>query len=245
MSQLVIFDFDDTIVDTQTALLAARKAALYECFGERITECSLFKVLDIWRRLGSYFPPGSFETMAQPLATECGWEIPVTDNVFRGQRALIEGEITNLRPIAGIVRVFDEINKRQIKCGLLSNGDSSHQLRKLESSGLRGYFDKNLVLIAKPGSRFAKPSGEGILELCRRTKISPVNTIYVGDRLSDVVAGRLAKCKMVYFYRLATVARPRIDERGLSLEVPTFGLSRIEDLISLLDTRHETSSITD
>jgi phosphoglycolate phosphatase-like HAD superfamily hydrolase len=102
---------------------------------------------------------------------------------------------------------------------------------------LSEYFTKELVLIAEPGSLWAKPSPGGIFEICRRANVGPSNAVVIGDRMSDIVAGRLAGCAVIYFHRTAPAARTRAVESTLSLEIPTYGVSRLEDLLVILNNQ--------
>jgi beta-phosphoglucomutase-like phosphatase (HAD superfamily) len=235
VSRLVIFDFDDTIVDTQSALLAARESALRQCFGKRIRADSLLKVLEIWRRLGRYFPPDSIESLAPAIAVELGWDQPSADQMSQGQIALREGEVKFLKAMRGASSVLGKISRHGTKLGLISNGRKDHQLRKLKSCGLSEYFDDELVLIAEPSSPWAKPAPDGIIEICRRANVAPIRAVVIGDRMSDIIAGRMAGCAVVYLHRLAPAARTRVVERTLSLEIPTYGISRLKDLLVVLN----------
>lgn len=100
--------------------------------------------------------------------------------------------------------LFDDVipclnSLAHISLGLISNGDSEQQRRKLKQTNLEGRFS-TVVVSSEIG--VSKPKEEIFLEACRRADVSPQDCIYVGDHLDvDVLASRAVGMKGVWLNR--------------------------------------------
>ena len=67
------------------------------------------------------------------------------------------------------------------RLGIISNGDHTQQVQKLERMGIKDYFE---VIIAAGDVGIAKPDARIFEIACEKAKILPENCYYVGDDLS-------------------------------------------------------------
>ena len=72
------------------------------------------------------------------------------------------------------------------KLGVLTNGDHEQQCAKIDRCNLRKYFTDVLV---SEDLGYAKPARECFAEACRRLKVAPEDTVYVGDTVKVFCTG--------------------------------------------------------
>ncbi len=85
--------------------------------------------------------------------------------------------------------VLDYLRGNKIKSAIASNRPTEFTNILLNSLGVKGYFD--YVLCADKLAE-GKPNPEILLKITRELKISPGETLYVGDMVIDVETGRNA-----------------------------------------------------
>lgn len=85
--------------------------------------------------------------------------------------------------------VMDYLRGNKIKAAIASNRPTEFTNILLNSLGVKGYFD--YVLCADKLAE-GKPNPEILLKITRELKISPGETLYVGDMVIDVETGRNA-----------------------------------------------------
>lgn len=67
------------------------------------------------------------------------------------------------------------------KLGVLTNGENEQQCAKIDACNLREYFAAVLV---SENLGYAKPASECFVEACRRLRVAPQETVYVGDMVN-------------------------------------------------------------
>lgn len=95
---------------------------------------------------------------------------------------------------AGVQELIDEIIKRQLAWGVVTNKSSRFTDPLTRSIPL---FASASVIVSGDTTPFAKPHPEPLLEAARRLRVDPVQCLYVGDDERDMVAGLAAGMQTV------------------------------------------------
>lgn len=185
----VLFDIDDTLVDTKGAFGHALHAVMNEYLpgveAERRSE-----VLDHWRRdpTGYYraYTRGEIGYQAQRMA-----RANELHSVFGGPELDAEGyQAWNALFEAGFrlgwrthpdaVPAVRALRDAGHPLGALSNASVDYQTLKLEAVGLASDVP---ILVGVDTLGVGKPDPRVFIEACRRLGTSPERTVYVGDEL--------------------------------------------------------------
>jgi putative hydrolase of the HAD superfamily len=98
------------------------------------------------------------------------------------------------------------------KLGVLTNGEHEQQCAKVDRCNLRKYFAEVLV---SDDLGYAKPASECFVEACRRLRVAPQDTVYVGDMVNiDARAAAAAGLCGVWLDRHGTKSddyQPRVE----------------------------------
>jgi len=94
----------------------------------------------------------------------------------------------------GIDNLIEDIYKKKLNLAILTNNKSQYAEEILEKFNLTKYFP---TIIGFNDVSEVKPDPEGILKIIEKWKISPEQTIFIGDMSTDVDAGKAAGVTMV------------------------------------------------
>lgn len=99
--------------------------------------------------------------------------------------------------------LFDDVlpclDALKVPLGIISNGNSEQQLKKLKSLNIQDRFE---VVVISSEVGHSKPRPEIFLEACRRAKIQPQQCLYVGDRLDiDALASKKVGMRGIWLNR--------------------------------------------
>jgi putative hydrolase of the HAD superfamily len=162
----IIFDLDDTLVDTSSFI--SYKLKLIQ---ERLQEEGLVGIFDRLCELDRTC--GSTKPALEALLAECGRE-----ELFEVASDLLDmppPQNVQIRPLPGAVELLGQLKKKFLLC-LVSKGRPSLQLEKLKRAG----FDRSLfcrIVILEEGSK--KKAYSTLLE---ELQISPKKWTVCGDR---------------------------------------------------------------
>lgn len=127
----------------------------------------------------------------------------------------------------GIAELLDELDRRAIAWGIVTNKSQRFTLTLAEALGLR---HRAACLVSGDSSPRAKPDARPLLLACQLAGALPERALYVGDDLRDVHAGKAAGIPTVAVrYGYLGEGLP-IDEWGADRVVATPG-----EILSLLD----------
>jgi len=72
------------------------------------------------------------------------------------------------------------LRKKNHKLGIITNGTLEAQKNKIKCLGIERFFDE--ILYAREfGKRYEKPHVKPFIEICKRLKIKPYQSVYIGD----------------------------------------------------------------
>lgn len=235
----VLFDIDDTLVDTRGAfghaLSDVARRYLPDLPPERHPE-----LVTVWRAdVGGHYAAytrgevGFVEqrmTRANELHEQFGGPalddeaFAVWDESF--QRAFADGWVAH--PEVDVV--VDTLLAAGLRVGALSNASVALQTTKLERVAL---LDRVPMLVGVDTLGVGKPDPRVFVEACRRLGTAPEHTAYVGDELDvDAVAAREAGLLGIWVDRPGTRRIPITDAEITTAAVPT--LRSLSDLPTLL-----------
>ena len=89
----------------------------------------------------------------------------------------------------GILDLLDDLDERGIRWGIVTNKTQRFTLPLIEGLGLR---QRAACIISGDSSPRAKPHPDPLLLACVAAQVAPAHSIYVGDDLRDIMAGRSA-----------------------------------------------------
>lgn len=184
--QAVLFDIDDTLVDTRGAFAdavgAVRRAFLPHVPQEREPE-----LLAIWRDdVGGHYAAYTrgelgFDEQRRRRADELHAAFggpPVDEAAYPGWLEVFWGQFSaSWRAFDDVAPALKLLADGGIKVGCVTNARSGLQEEKLAAAGLADVP----VLVGVERFGFGKPRPEVFLEGCRLLGTDPAHTVYVGD----------------------------------------------------------------
>lgn len=229
----VVFDLDDTLVDTRSSLELARRAAIKH-ISTRITidvEFTLF----VWEHLGLFFGAGKRKSLLMATLTELNVKLPELEQLVDDALGIYINQFySSLSPMPYALELLDFLKMNNLTLGILTNGDRSHQFNKMEYTGIKTFFNEENIAVYPLGNICAKPSPQGLLELCRKLNLIPSLTLYVGDKLTDVIAANLAGACSVRLVTNSAKSFEPVADAVLKSELPNhiiYSLSEIRGII--------------
>ena len=202
--QCIIFDLDDTLVESGQAWIAAH-SRLYEVLGQKFYPEYLSKflgmtALDIARVVHSLFK------VTQYTPEECG-------DMLR--RFLLEGYDGNIKTMPGVPK-FLQMTAGRFKLSIASGSPREAIEATIKAKGWEKYFEG---YISSEEVEHGKPEPDVFLEAARRLNCKPKESLVIEDGLNGIVAAK--KAGMYAFYvknPLDPVAASQADRSYLSLK---------------------------
>jgi HAD superfamily hydrolase (TIGR01509 family) len=175
MVEAVVFDWDGTLVDSKTALVASFQLTTGEVLGEP-------------------FPTAheDVERIVQVRGQEAFAEIAAGDSevyerietVFH--RVYVE-QMEAIQPFPGALETIAALRDAGRRIGVATSKSRARLDLEAERTGIGPLLD---VSISGDEVKLAKPDPESVAETIRRLGVDPAATLYVGDGPNDIRAGR-------------------------------------------------------
>ncbi|WP_454051454.1 HAD family hydrolase [Cellulomonas sp. Marseille-Q8402] len=236
----VLFDVDDTLVDTHGAFAAAL-AAVSRTWLPELDPARDVEVLDHWRADagGRYrgYTRGEVSYREQRMARandlHATFGGPVLDDAAYDEwNTLFEDRFTGAwaahTDAAAVVRRLLDAG---IKVGALTNAATEYQVRKLTRAGLA---DDVPLLVGVDTLGFGKPDPRVFAEACRRLGTPPGRTAYVGDELDvDARAATAAGLRGVWLARPGLGAKDANAGEPVAADVVIRSLDELPGVLGL------------
>lgn len=201
----VVFDLDDTLYPEHQFVdggLRAAASLLARELPEAARRGVEALVARLWELHGIHGRGRLFDLIVQELAGA-----PDPTLVLAAVHAY-RTHPPKLEPFEGIADLVRAMAREGVALGVVSDGLSSVQQRKLEGLGPMAADFEVVVMTDELGPGRAKPSPAGFLVACRRLGVAPANATYVGnDDRKDFRGARAAGLATIRFGR-------RPDEGG-------------------------------
>lgn len=211
----VLFDVDDTLVDTSGAF----RHALHEVAGQYLApDASLDEVATFWRadRRGSYRAHTRGEMghreqrmrRANDLHGEFGGAF-LDDDAYEAWDVVFERAFRDgWRLFDDVHACLDALEGAGIAYGALSNARFDYQQRKLAAVGL----ERMPMLVGVDTLGFGKPDPAVFLEGCRLLGLDPGDVAYIGDEVDiDAVAANQTGLLGVWLDRARSVGSASVS----------------------------------
>jgi putative hydrolase of the HAD superfamily len=214
----ILFDLDNTLIDRQAAADAKVRKLVDELFpqlqDEPVERENIVQKLLTWDEYGS-IPKIHMYSM---LAKEYGLSQEQVDALCQDWYDTF-GDYTVVFPQAR--RVVEQL-KKKYKVGIVTNGNSHMQRRKLELCGLADLFE---VIVISGEFKAHKPDVEIFLEGARQLELPPEEIAFVGDTFfTDIIGAYRAGMQPIWIF-----ANP-----GQQCQADLPRIYRIEELLDLL-----------
>lgn len=139
---------------------------------------------------------------------------------YHEQKAVDESQLND-----GAKQTLDWLRKEGIKIGILTRNKAVNAMAIAEKHELE--FDS--IVDREDGP--VKPDGFGVLELCRRFKVAPEQTLMVGDYLFDIQCGKQAGAIAVLLAN-----HPQADEFA---DLADYRIDRIDEILKIIEQRND------
>ena len=210
----VLFDFDGTLMDSEPAIIS-----------------SYYHVFEIYATPEEFTDDRKTEVLGPPLEVEMRKFFPDADvyEVMEEYRQYQEQHLRELmKPMNGAVELLKWLKEEGYPTGIVTS-----RLRKsleliLKVFELEQYFE---VLVCQDDHQKPKPAPDGILYAMKQ--LGCTDSIYVGDSISDLLAGRNAGSTVI-------AALTKIEkEQGLIDFEPDHAVYELAEIRQILQKNHE------
>ena len=163
------------------------------------TQLVVYRVLDAWQRLSWYFASDDLYSLAPIIRTELALARPSNIDIGQAIESFQSDQIERAEVQAYVMSVLRSWKADSKELAIVSNGDDILQRRKMEQAGLCAVIPPSHVYITSPQSADAKPRPGLINRALEEIGADSRNAIVIGDRSTDIIAGKLAHCGTVQF----------------------------------------------
>ncbi|MBI3525091.1 MAG: HAD-IA family hydrolase [Betaproteobacteria bacterium] len=218
MIEAVLFDLDGTLADTAPDLCAALNLLLAE-------QGKLPLTLAQARPYASSGARGMLDVGLGVVPGDAGYAAYVQRLLKHYERTLCQATVL----FPGIIELLAKLDMLGIRWGIVTNKAQRYTLPLIEALGLR---QRCACIVSGDSSPRLKPHPEPLLLACVAAQAPSAHSLYVGDDLRDILAGRAAGIGTVaaaygYLGAGAAVAAWQADAI----------VSRPEEILSLLGER--------
>ena len=191
----ILFDMDDTVVDTYRASRDAWREAAARLAGERGWDreqaSAAFFAADRWywqdrerADWGRLNQAGARTRIAHRALAELGWRDDGAAD-WAG-RFVVQERINRLQPFPGALETLVELRRRGVALALVTNGETASQRGKIDKVGLVPYFD---VVVVEGEFGIGKPEPAVFRHALAAVGRQPHEAWMVGDDLAKDIAG--------------------------------------------------------
>lgn len=210
--ELVVFDLDGTLVDSQETIYKTTLRALKE-----VNINHQMPVEEFNKMIGLHF---------EDIFQRFGFKVPDFDQFIKIYKGLYFDFIGTSIVYPHVESTIDYLREEGIKISLLTTKSQEQAEDILKHFNLYEKFD--FVMGRRPGIAH-KPSPEPLQFICGQLKIDVANTLIVGDSEMDVQCGKntfAQTCAVTYGYR---------TKEELELQKPDYIIDNLSDLKEISD----------
>jgi pyrophosphatase PpaX len=187
--RVVLFDFDGTLVNTTPLILRCFRATWRQVFGLECADAEYIQTFGIPLQT-------AMEQMLARLA-EAGRLSAPPDvaaqaaelvRVYRAFNEIWHDEM--IQPFAGVDETLRELKARGYRLGVVTSKKRAGVERGLRLYEMAELFDLSLCAEDTANN---KPHPEPLLRALAMLEAAPIETLYLGDSIHDIAAGRAAE----------------------------------------------------
>ena len=177
MLQLIIFDYDGLMVDSEELAYRAERELLAS-FGARLERAYFNQFLGV----------PVLETLRNYLKKFPLKNATIENLVLERERLMLKRE-AELQPMKGLFGLLDCLHRKNIRLAIASSGTKEYVLRGLRHLGIENKFQ---VVVCSDEVKRGKPFPDLVLLALERAQIQAKNAIMLEDSLSGVEAAKRA-----------------------------------------------------
>jgi HAD superfamily hydrolase (TIGR01509 family) len=178
----VVFDFDGLIVDTETPIYEASRAALL-ALGHDLT-------VEAWASVVGHGDADSFAALCRALGADID-----RDAFDAGYQAQDRSWRDRQPALPGVVDLLDALEAAAVPCGIASSSPMAWIDGHLTRLGLRGRF-ATIASVDRVGGR-SKPAPDAYLLACADLGARPSRSVAIEDSAPGTMAAHAAGLKVV------------------------------------------------
>ncbi|MEI5995148.1 HAD family hydrolase [Candidatus Enterococcus mansonii] len=228
----IVFDVDDTIYDQQQpfrnaintvfpCVKAEDMHALYIRFRHHSDETFPKVMSNEWtlEYMRFYRIDESLKNLSYPTVSQ-------EDGLLF--QKIYEDELDNIVMHEEVKKVFDFLKEKKIPMGIITNGPTDHQYKKVKQLRLEDWVPSDNIIISQ-STGFQKPEREIFDLAAKEFGMEAEHTLYVGDSFeNDIIGAKNGGWKSLWFnHRLRTM--PANEQPTHIQEVTSF-----DDLLSTI-----------
>lgn len=118
----------------------------------------------------------------------------INDNILNQIWNSTKFDYKNIDTHGDLNKIFSKIKEKGIKIAICTSDDRIPTTEMININGISKYID--YYVCGDDGGK-TKPSGDPIRKICDYLNILPEESIMVGDTISDIKAGKDARCSKV------------------------------------------------
>ncbi len=186
--ETVMLDLDGTIIDSVGIYYEIVKVTLKELGLPEVSTAQIRQANQngrfLWEKL---FPAEMFGN--QTHLQDEAWAIArrISPEMFKQRVTLLPGAADSLRKVAAC----------GLKLAVVTSTPQQNMPAKLEPLQAAGVFDLLQEVITADDTELKKPAADPLLECCRRLATEPGKSVYIGDTLIDIQAGKAAGTRTI------------------------------------------------
>jgi HAD superfamily hydrolase (TIGR01509 family) len=169
----VVFDLDNTLVDTLAIIVRAFNSVMVEHVGRDLSPPEVV----------AYFGPTEEDCLRAAL------QRPDVDPWIERFRNEYQRGVQGLTPYPGVMQILDDLRSAGTSLGLSTGKGRWTTRATLEALGMESLFD--VVMTGDDVTR-NKPDPEPLLRIARESGCDPKGMVMVGDSLADMASARKA-----------------------------------------------------
>lgn len=212
MISAIVFDVDDTVYDQQ----APYRKAIERSF----PDFDFTQLKQAYIRFRHYSDIGFPRVMAGEWTTpyfrywrcketllEFGYR-EISEAEGKHFQAIYEEELSNITMLDEMRMTLDFLKAKGVPMGVITNGPTEHQLKKVKKLGLYDYIPPHRVLVSQ-ATGFQKPEKEIFNLAAKQFGMTPATTLYVGDSYdNDIVGAHGAGWHAMWFNHRGRTLKP-------------------------------------
>lgn len=177
-TQLVIFDFDGTIMDTRKPIVSAKQETMRQMGLPVMDEESCAETIGYTAKIG-------FQRLYPDLDED------TVDQCVTLYRKLFDEQIRIEPPelFPGILDTLDKLEDMGITCTIATSRNRKSLLAFLTQLGIRSRFT---YILAQEDTNLLKPNGEPVEKTLSDLSVSAEQALVVGDMPMDILMGKNA-----------------------------------------------------
>lgn len=242
MINAIVFDVDDTIYDQQ----APFRRAIEQVFPN-------FKQEDLHK---AYIRYRHYSDIGFPRVMAGEWTIEyfryartndtlkdlgydeINEKLGNHFQAVYENELGNITMLDEMRMTLEFLKEQNIPVGVITNGPTEHQLKKIKKLELYDYMTPNYVIVSQ-ATGFQKPEKEIFNLAAKQFGMNPETTLYVGDNYdNDVMGAHNAGWKSMWFnHRGRSLPAGTVPEYDVQIDSFEQLFGAVKVLFSLPDNK--------